>query len=256
MSISNEASSTPDTVSPTTAAVGVGRFAIAILVGCLLGWVGYTYPPNTWKIPDDMLHIGALSPPADQARLAVVENANLWKNTMLKFSLAGLGIGLSGLILNGARNVGATLLTFVSGPLCGLLGGVVGLYIRKYLDLGHPIPLVSEASRPLLCDSLVFASVSVILILPVAILLRLQPSPQDHHRAYAVPLAGLLTGMLVPLVGAFALPVTTSTSAYPPYGSALTVMWFAVLAGLTVVISTSAGTKNARATAKAELGAA
>lgn len=232
-------------VSPT-------RFALAILTGCVIGWIGYTYPPETWAIPDDMLHIGALSSAEDQARLAAVVSENLWKNTILKFSLAGLGIGLSGLILNGTRRWGSTFLTLIAGPVCGLLAGVIGLYVRRYLNLGYPIPLVSEASRPLFCDSMVFAVNSILLVLPVAVLLRMQPSPLDHHKAYAMPLAGLLAGILVPFFSAFVLPAATSTTTYPPHGIGLTLLWFTALAGLTILLFAVTGSKKEKQPASSE----
>lgn len=235
---------TTETPAQSSSPVSRTRFALAMLVGCVLGWIGYTYPPATWVVPDDMIEIGPLSSAEDQARLALVELDNLWKNTIIKFTLAGLGIGLSGLILNGTRRWGSTLLTLVAGAACGLLAGVAGLYARQYLNLNYPIPLVSEASRPLFCDSMVFAAISILLVLPITVLLRMQPSQLDHQKAYAMPLAGLLAGILIPFFSAILLPAATNTAVYPPAGIELTLLWFTALAGLAILLFAVTGSKK------------
>lgn len=223
-----------------------GHLSAAILVASLLGWLGYSYPPVAWHVPDSMLHIGALSSASDQAKLAAVEKANLWKNTILKFTLAGLGIGLCGLVLH-ARALGhrwlTGLLTLVSGPLSGAMAGVIGLMIRQYLDRDYPIPLINDASRPLFADIVVFSVISAFLMAPIAVLLLCQPVKTDRHKAFAVLLAGVLTGLVVPLLGALMLSGYTNTSIFPPAGTGLTAIWFATMALITLVFVVFMGSK-------------
>jgi hypothetical protein len=229
-------------------------WSLAILVAGVVGWLAYSYPPMAWRVPDSMLHIGALSPASEQAKLKAVENANLWKNTLMKFSMAGLGLGVVGIILN-ARNFGrrwpAALGTLISGAVSGALAGTLGLLLRQYLDLDHPLPLVSADMRPLLADGLVFSLISILLLVPVSVLLLFQPLKSDRHKAFAVPLAGVLTGLLVPIAGAMLLSGYTNTSFFPPTGVGLTVLWFAAMAIFAVLVVAYHGHKPNKAAAAA-----
>ncbi len=115
----------------TQAAHGVspGMWAITLIVASLLSWFAYTHPPKTWRVPDSMANIGPLSPAPEQAKLAANQNSNLWNNTLLKFSLAGLGMGVCGFVLFSNRlgtHLPAALWTLISGMLAGLAAGAWG----------------------------------------------------------------------------------------------------------------------------------
>lgn len=228
----------------------IGKWAIALGVASLIAWIGYNYPPIHWRIPDDMTHIGALSPPEDQAKLRAVELANRWKNTLLKFSLAGAGIGLAGLLLYAtslAKNVKPVVVTLIVGLLAGAASGAISLVVRVYLDEDHPLPLISDQMRPLFADSVVFGVASMILLIPISVLLMMNQSPDLRQKAKAVPLAGLLTGILVPMSAAMVLSAHSSTSFFPPRGTDLTLIWFVVLGGLTLLLLSMVDKKNRRA---------
>jgi len=233
-----------------------------ILLACLLAGLTYSFPPLFWKIPDDMADINAMSPPADQAKLAVVVKANLWKNTMLKFTMAGLGIGLGMLTLvimpskfGIAKASPITPAVVLVGAIGGLLTGVIGLVVRQYLDLDNPIPFVSDSSRPLFCDSVVFSIISILLLLPISFALKLQSSEKLKQLGSTIPLGGLLTGLLVPFAGAMVLPMYASTSVYPPAGTELLVLWFTSLAVLTIAFCWFRPSKRPVASTSTELGA-
>ncbi len=234
-----------------------------VLLCCILAGLMFSYPPISWKIPDDMANINAMSPPDDQARLAVVVKANLWKNTMMKFTMAGLGIGLGMLTLalmprrfGIEKSSPITSAVVVIGPVCGFLAGVIGLVVRQYLDLDNPIPLISDASRPLFCDSIVFSIISILLVLPITIVLKLQSNLTSKQLGSAMPVGGLLTGLLVQFAGAMVLPMYASTSVYPPAGRELIILWFASLALLTIALCWFRPSKRSVTSPSTELGAA
>lgn len=226
------------TGSPTTLPTSRGRWIVAILATGIIAWLGFSFPPKVWRIPDELANVGALSPKADQDKLAVVNNENMWKNTMLKFGLAGSALGLIGFFLLGdARNgMGAAVTSLICGVIAGLAAGALGLLTRRYLDLDHPIPMISEQARPLFCDMVVFAILSVILLIPISFQLLFQASSSERGKAYSLPAAGILTGLLVPVSGAMVLPGYTNTSQFPPAPAGLTAIWFAVLAVLTLIL--------------------
>jgi hypothetical protein len=245
-----------DSNSATTSN-SAGLWTIAVIIACGLAWVGYTFPPKQWVIPDDMSHIGALSSEADKARLAAVVNSNLWNNTFLKFSLAGLGIGTAGVVLcipKIGKKWPMALGMLICGVASGLLAGSIGLIVRQYLDLDHPIPLISQEARPLFCDSVVFSVLSILLLLPVSLYLILQPAKSDRHKATSVPLAGLITGLVVPFTGALFLPSTVTTGLYPPRDWQVTVLWFATLAVTTLIVCVFMGSRNPQPKLDSKLG--
>lgn len=233
-----QATSTEASRGPTNFAA---RWVLGIVVALSIAWLGYSFPPAAWRIPDDMLHIGALSPPDDLARLKAVENHNLWMNTLVKFTLAGAGIGLAGFFLTGRRDgryLPVALATLATGVVAGCLSGVLGLLFRQYLDTVHPLPLVSDENRSLVIDTLVFIVNCTLLVLPLALLLRLQPDRESKQRSGSILLAGFLAGAIVPFMTALTstlFTTQTSTSVYPPRGAELTVMWFGAMAVIPIL---------------------
>ena len=236
----------PDIVSTPIVPLSRGRWIVAILATSIIAWLGFSFPPKVWRVPDELANVGALSPKADQDKLAVVNNENMWMNTTLKFGLAGSAFGLIGFFLLGdARNgIGAAVTSLICGVIAGLAAGAIGLFSRRYLDLDHPIPMISEQARPLFCDMVVFAMLSVILLIPISIQLLFQASSSERGKAYSLPAAGILTGILVPVSGAMVLPGHTNTSQFPPAPAGLTAIWFAALAVLTLILVVFMGSRT------------
>ncbi len=232
------ADSSPVTVSTPNVPTSRGRWIVAIVATGIIAWLGFSFPPKVWRIPDELANVGALSPKADQEKLAVVNNENMWNNTLLKFSLAGSAFGLIGFFLIGsARNgIGAAVTSLICGVIAGLAAGAIGLLTRRYLDLDHPIPMISDEARPLFCDMVVFAILSIVLLIPISAQLLFQSNSFDRGRAFSLPLAGILTGLIVPVTSAMILPGYTNTSQFPPAPADLTAVWFAVLTVLTLIL--------------------
>ena len=222
-----------------------GNWIFAILISTLLAWGFYTFPPVSWRVPDRLADVSALSPQAEQDELAAVEKDILWKNSLFKFGAAGLFMGIVGFLYYGksaASHIVACAIPLLVGVAAGLLAAVLGLWLRGYLDVGRPIPLISEQSRPLFCDALVLSFVSLILLCPLSVLLCMQPQKQEKQKAFAVPLGGIVAGALTPVIASLALP-QVATNSYPPYSIGLTVIWFLLLGGLSVLFVTMLGNK-------------
>ena len=235
-----------EAVTTTNASICKGRWLVAVLATGLLAWLSYTYPPVVWRIPDDLTNVGALSPKADQDKLAAVNDENMWKNTLLKFGLAGTAFGLIGFFMLGksrnGRSIAAT--TLVCGIISGLTAGALGLLTRRYLDADHPIPLISLKARPLFCDIVVFSILSIVLLIPYAIQIRFNASPSERGKSFSVLFAGLLTGILVPVIGAFVLQ--GHTSVFPPDPADLTALWLGALSVFAITMIVFMGKRTKR----------
>jgi hypothetical protein len=223
-----------------------GRWLVAIALAFAAAWWLISYPPTRWRIPDELANVGALSPPAEQAKLRAVMDANLWKNSLFLFGLAGTAVGLVGLLLVGTpgNSLGNAIATLIVGIVAGVGAGALGLLTRRYLDQDFPIPLISAESRPLFCDIIVYGLISVILLIPIAVRLRFQEEPSDRAKAISAPFAGVLTGIIVPVAAALVLHGSTNTSFYPPEDAMLLGLWFGVLALCTIVMVLFLGTKS------------
>lgn len=218
-------------------------FILTIIIAMVLGWVGYTYPPVRWDVPDEMKDINAMSPPADQARRAEMEHVNLWKNTLVKFGLAGLGIGIGGLIWELAmKRLGPAIVVLFSGMVFGTIGGALGLMVRKYLDLDYPIVLISQESRPLFADIVVFTIINTFLIMPFFILLRQHPAQRAKGKANGMLVAGLLAGLITPIAASMMISLG-STSQFPPFDRMITAIWFSAIALSAIMIFCISGSK-------------
>jgi hypothetical protein len=227
-----------DSAVSSNASVNNTRWVLAISMVGLLAWLGFTYPPKHWSIPDELASVGALSPKKDIDKLNAVMDANAWKNSLMKFGVAGSLIGLVGFFLLGKScgTISSGIAALVAGVLFGLAAGAVGLVTRRYLNLDHPIPLISQESRPLVCDVIVFSIVSILLVMPIFLWLILHREPTVRMKAFSIPLAGLLAGIAVPVVGAILLSGHTNTSSFPSNSVGLNLLWFACLSIFLIVV--------------------
>jgi hypothetical protein len=226
------------------ASTKVGTFAVAMIIAVVAGVLAYNYPPMVWKIPEDLVNVGPLSSAEDQARLAVATESNLWRNSLIKFAMAGLGIGTCGLVLHLsqiAKRIPVVLVVLIVGLLSGLLAGAVGLYVRKFLNTDPAIPLLPESSRGLFSDIAVFLILNVFLLMPVLVLLRLQKDALDRTRGNAMLLAGLLSALVTIMIGAMMVNVTTSE--FPPFNQFFIIAWFVAIGLSAILIFTFTGHK-------------
>ena len=83
---------------------------------------------------------------------------------------------------------------------------------------------------------IVFSIVNILLVMPIFLWLILHREPTVRRRAFSVPLAGLLAGIAVPVVGAVLLPGHTNTSFFPSNSVGLNVIWFACLSVFVIVV--------------------
>ena len=229
-----------------------GKWAAAIILSIALGWLAYHFSPTVWVLSEEMSNIPSMSPEPVLAKLRAEERSDLWNNTVLRLALSGAAIGLCGLlatVLRAGRSSMASVVAVIAGAVSGGAAALIGLTAREYFDKGEPIPMISQDMRPLLCDIVVFAAASLFLTIPIAVVLGLQKSRELRLKASVVPLAAILTGLIVPIATAFALSSLTSSDVFPPLKTDLTFLWFATLAISTALLVALAGDRKPRGAA-------
>jgi hypothetical protein len=225
---------------------------VAIIVSSLLGCMGFWFGHRIeWTVPDSLAHVNAMSSTEELELLAATERSNLWNNSWMKYTLAGIGFGVGLFLLGASRGPTAGIIGLILGPAFGWLAGVLGLMGWKWLDAGQVIPFIGEGVQPLVADSLLFAFVSIVMSLPFLILLQVFGDSELRQKAAAIPLAGLLTGLLVPFVGTLVLPTYASTGIFPFEAGSVSLLWFISLGALLLAMTTFTKSKEQARAAKA-----
>ena len=202
-----------------------------------------------WVLSEESLNVSTMSPQPVLDKVRAEELTMLFNNTLLRFVVTGGAIGLCGLVaylVRTGRSFVPVVASLIAGLVGGALAGVIGLAARNYFDKNQPIPMISQEMRPLFADMVVFASASLCLTLPIAVMLALQSSRPARQKAAAVPLAALLVGAIVPIATAIVLSSYTASDVFPPVKIDLTILWFATLAGVTAVLVALAGDRKPR----------
>ena len=249
--VHSDSSAIDSTVPPSFA---TGPWIVAIVLSFGLGLVAYKYSPDVSDLPERLQNVPTMSPQSVLDEIRDVERANLWNETTLRFALVGTAIGLCGLILHLrelGRSVIQVVVPLISGGIFGALAGMAALGTREYFDTATTIPLVSEEMRAIFGDIVVFAAASLLLTLPIAVLLGLQRTKAARKKAPVVPLAGVLTGVIIPIAAVGVLSSHTKTDVFPPFNLELIILWFVTLAALTVLFVVFSGDRKPRTTATA-----
>ena len=244
--VHSDASPIDPTLPPSFA---TGPWIVSIVLSFALGMVAYKFSPDVWDLPERLQNVPTMSPQSVLDEIRDVERVNLWYETTLRFALVGTAIGLCGLILH-LRELGRSMLQvlvpLLSGGICGALAGMAALGAREYFDTGKAIPLVSEEMRAIFGDIVVFATASLLLTLPIAVLLGLQRTQAARKKAPVVPLAGFLTGVIIPIAAVGVLSSHTKTDVFPPLSFDLVILWFVTLTALTVLFVVFSGDRKPR----------
>jgi hypothetical protein len=223
------------------------RWAIALLVAGLGAWSLVNYSPIQFTVPEELRGVDIYSPRELQDAAAAKDTEIYWKSSVVKLVFAGLCFGAVPLLVAnwplGGRQRLPVILAMVLGPVFGLLAALAGLGVRHLLNSSGPLSRFGEGDGALMGDVMVFAVLSVLLVLPISIAVLLQGGPDARQKAGVIPLAGILAGMVMPIVTSMLFPAQ-QTNEYPPTGGGLTAVWFIALAGFILVLVMIGGSKK------------
>lgn len=243
--IPDDALTTPESTAP--AGLPLGIWTVSLLLAAAVGWAGLNFIPVKPKPPEKFVGVDMYSPAdlqkeADAYFLKVKKQVRFRQMTIL----GGL-LGLAPLLFFGfTRRSGwlaGGIVALVAGVLLGVANGDIGERVRTSLGPEVKIPLVDDGNRLVVVDAIVYASVSIVLLFPIAIAFGIGRERQRFQKAFAVVLAGLLAGGLLPIAASQLMP-TAQTNHFPPVGIGLTALWLSMLAVLTAVVTTMLGSQK------------
>jgi len=223
-----------------------GVWAIALILSAALAVTAINFVPAIFKVSAEYENIDTS---ASLEQLEAASKAHLlveWKNSLFFYAIAGTCLAIPCIIASfrhSTRNaLGASVSGLVFGALCGSLAVSVGTIISQQMrESGYD----RESMTP---DIIAWSAMSVVLALPAALSLVIGGEKFMSQKVMSIPLAGVLAGIAVTILVSLYMP-SSNTSKLPPTGVELTSVWFGVLIGLILILSTFTGSRKPKAIA-------
>lgn len=224
------------------------RTAVAVVIAALIAWAGIALTPPWFTTPEELLGVDMYSPAELQQAAAEKEVELYWKNGLVVSSFLGFCFGLvPGLLaftVGTRRPALPAVVGIVAGIVAGILVLVVGTWMRALVDSGAELPLIGNVAQALVGDVLVLGLVGLLLGLPITAGIALMGVPGAGEKAGAAPMAGLLAGMLTPLLASLVIS-EQSTSEFPVTTPSLLAIWLGLFAVCLIAFTTALGNKSA-----------
>lgn len=234
-----------ETVTTSCGPPGKGVWAIALVLSAVLAVVAINFSPAPFKLPAKYETADLAMPGPEQEEASKAFLLKEWRNSVLAYAIAGLALGLPAVVaVRGCgvgRSIGTICASLVFGALCGVIAASSGSIIsEKMRSAGYDF----ESMVP---DITVWSVMSMVLALPAAMSLVVGGERLLSQKVMSIPLGGLLAGIVVTIGVSLFLP-SANTAKIPPTGIALTVVWFAVLVSMVLLMSTFTAARNRQPT--------
>lgn len=220
---------------------------LALVVAATLAFLAMNYAPKPYVVPEKVAQISMNSSQEAQREAAETTLHVHWQNSLIALGLAGACIGLSSVFVVPWQTTGRAVLSVVGclvvGAVCGILAVVLAFLLREQFSAGGSLASLATDEESLLPDLTVWVLMSVLLALPTAFALLAGGERMLSQKVMAVPLAGFLTGLLVPIGISLLLP-GERTSDIPPQGLLVTGVWMVALAIFLLLLTTFTGART------------
>ncbi len=236
--------------SPTESTVEVSPafWLIGLILAASVSWGMLHYWPFRFELPAELMGGTVANNPELSARAAELGAKNLFKNGLVSLIGVALAFGVIPVICCWGKGSGRLLPSLALAVLLGIGCGLCAKYAGDAVRVAFaPSEAEAELLEPsMLGDILSYAAMSALVVLPAAALFLLSASPRSRQKWIAVPLAGGLAGVLLPIIVPFAFP-TLRTDTIPPKGMVLTALWLVMLVVLVFGLSVTTGSRERKA---------
>ena len=221
---------------------GGWRWPLGVFIAAALAWTFVNFPPIRAQTPEHLQLVDMYSPAELQKEAEIVGRSVVWQNTMLRLGLAGFLLGTVSALFAPMQNklgwIIGLAIGIIGGVACGLLGAQIAISLRGYFAGGGTIPLMND---PMIKDTLLFAVVSFVLCLPVAIGYFAR-DPRAVQKSVSIVAGGMFAGILIPFVGGLLLPAANSAD-FPP-GLAISALWLGLIAAAIAALPMMTGARK------------
>jgi hypothetical protein len=229
---------------PVALAIGLGLAAI-------IGWCCLQFIPEFYALPERLTAGSVSNSPTLQAEASALNAVNERKNAMVSLGFVAAAFGVLPLVccLNGlTRRVAIGLPVGVAtGIGCGVIAALAAFAIR---DLWTADAAELPDLQPsMYADISIVAVQSLFVAAPASLVFLLSKTTQKIQKSVSVVLAGLVTGLLLPVVGSIVFP-RVKNDTIPPQDTLLSLTWLIALAVLIFLFTTMTNEKKRAATTR------
>jgi uncharacterized membrane protein YagU involved in acid resistance len=161
-------SASPANDSPSSSTFNTGQWLLSVFLGSAVAWGLLNFPPIAFQLPEELHDVNNMSPPDLQRQLAEKVTELYWKNSVSKFTFAGLGLGLVTMLTATWPVPSEQRKTVAVAAILGIVGGMlaafVGMGLRYQLGPDGALSRYGEGDSILIGDMLVYLSLSVLLV--------------------------------------------------------------------------------------------
>jgi hypothetical protein len=236
-----------DSGTRAPASLPTTRWFAGLILAAILGWVATEYPPVEYTLPDRLTAGTVANSPELQAEANAMEMENNRKSAMMILGLIGIAFGtvpvLFCFISSPKRLVIGIPVGIVIGAVCGVIAALLAIMAKQ--QFGEVDPAAIEEPS-MYGDIAIFGAMSVMLAIPAATVLLIGKVAEMTQKLVALPLAGLVTALAMPIIASFLFP-KIKTDSIPPAGPWFSLTWLLVLALLIGLLTSMTGGKRSKA---------
>jgi hypothetical protein len=230
-----------ETASASLSLLGWGG---GLFFSAIVAWACLNFVPPFFTLPERLTEGTVANSATLQAEAAALSVTNDRNNAIISLAMAGVAFGVIPIIFCANGGMGKFLIGFpaglVVGGVCGLTAALAAFAVRDFLGIGEPDLADEEPS--MYADVAIVAVQSAFVVLPAGLVFLVCRVAQWGQKMITVPLAGLVAGLLLPVVGSFLFP-GVNNDAVPPKNLWFTLTWLLILATL-VYLMTSVASKK------------
>ncbi|XZE54217.1 hypothetical protein SH139x_000169 [Planctomycetaceae bacterium SH139] len=219
------------------------RWALGLATAAIIGWLAINFFPVRYSLPEELTAGTVANSPDLQAEASRLETENDFKNGLIGLTLVGIAFGLFPAVFAGGGS--SKMITgSITGAIVGGLCGAAAMLAAQGLRQVFAAPEADELEQPSMWgDIFVYVGTSILVAIPAGLIFLFRPSPTAIQKFTAVPLAGLVAGLLLPILASLALP-SVKLEAVPNPDLALSGLWLGLIAALLFAFTTMTGDKK------------
>jgi hypothetical protein len=219
------------------------HWALGLATAAIIGWLAINFFPLRYSLPEELTAGTVANSPELQAEASRLEAENDFKNGLIGLTLVGIAFGLFPAIFAGGGS-SKMIMGSIAGAIVGGLCGAAAMMAAQGLKQAFAAPEADDLEQPSMWgDIFVYVGTSILIAIPAGLVFLFRPSPTAIQKFTAVPLAGLVAGLLLPILASLALP-WVKLDAVPNPDLALSGLWLGLIAALLFAFTTMTGDKK------------
>lgn len=218
------------TIDPSTPVSGT-RLGIGLLLSAAIAWACIQFIPPPYKLPERLTAGTVVNSPELQAEATALNAENQTKNALIMLSMVGAAFGFFPTLLAApgslAKKSSLAAGALIFGAASGAIAAFAAMQVRALWGIDDPANADAEPS--MYADICIMLVQSVLIILPCALVFLSSDTEDRLQKVTVIPVAGILAGLLTPIIASFAFP-KAKTDSIPITDGGLSLAWLFLIA--------------------------